>query len=272
LKREAELATKREELRATLAVRRVIQKLRVSKIDGFEELEQELSDVVKAELDNCGSQRVRMKEESEKALEQARLRVGQMKQEQKLLEERRAEEEKKRKEIHEKAESLLTELDGLVAEAEETSNKLKEVAAPLLEQNEVQLDNIDTLAKAVQEASAEAKRKMQVCTTFILTKGPEIKVHTPHINGDQTASEQKQTLAKLLQRINETTRSNDAVIARSKDAKEKAIRKAGARKKQQEFQSLFEKYDKDKDQLLSNKEIVQYAKGEFGFTVLRMSL
>lgn len=264
--REAELATKREEQRATLALRRVIQKLRVPKVETFDELVKELDDVLNAELDNCGSQKFRMKEECDSALEQAKVTVEKFKQEQKLLEERRAEEERKQKEIQEKAEKLLAELDGLVKQAEDASDKLKEEAAPLFAEGELAFDSIAVVNDAVDEASKEAKNKMQFCTTFILTRGAEITVPTPLISGDQLP-EKKQNLAKLLQRINETTRSMDTVIGSSKEALQKATKKAAASKREEHVQALFNKYDIDKDGLLSKKEIVEYAKAEFSFTV-----
>merc|ERR1719215_1234072 len=78
-RRQDEIAKKKEvedkrrlEQKSTLAIRRVIQKVRVATPENFDVLQQELKEVLAQELENSGSQRARMTEESEKGLEQAR--------------------------------------------------------------------------------------------------------------------------------------------------------------------------------------------------------
>merc|ERR1712139_98099 len=73
-KKEAE-EQRRIESRATFAIRRIVQKIRISTPETFEALEKNLQEELEKELDNCGSQKDKMKEEADKGLEQARARI-----------------------------------------------------------------------------------------------------------------------------------------------------------------------------------------------------
>merc|ERR1712060_656944 len=74
-------------------------------------------------------------------------------------------------------------------------------------------------------------------------------------------------MGKLLQRITECTRGTESTILMMKDAKEKAARRAVARKKLDHMKAMFDKYDLDKDGMLNRKEMLKYAKSEFEFDV-----
>jgi len=263
-RREQEAAQKREEQRAALSIRRVLQRVRSANPENFEELKRELEEVLQKELESCATQASRMRQEADQGLEQAKQRIELIKEQQKRVEEQRLEMERKRKEAQERAEQLLAELDKLVTEAEGAAKTLKEEAEPLSGDKDFKLDEILATAKAVDEAGQEAKDKMKACTDFILSKGPEMR--TQDVPG-QPSSETKQTLAKLLQRINECTRGTEAMLASSKALKDKAVKKAEARKKEDLTRALFDKYDADRDGMLNRKEALRYAKGEFDFVV-----
>jgi len=269
LQKEKEMAQKREEQRAMLCIRRVIQKVRSASPENIDELKKELDEVLQKELEACGSQKDRMKQEAEVGREQANQRVEMIKEQVRKAEEQRLEAERKRKEAIEKAERLVKELDGLVAEAERASKTLKEESEPFSSEKDLELEEITATWKTVDEAGQEAKEKLKACTEFVLKNGPEMRVQDAP---GQPAGDSKQAMAKLLQRINEYTRSNESVFAASKEAKTKGVQKAEARLKMQQAVKVFDKYDVDKDGMLSQKEVLKYAKGEFNFTLPKPSM
>lgn len=265
-KRQEVEAMRKIEQKSTLAIRRVIQKVRAATPETFDELNKELQEVTTAELETCGSQKQRIVEESEKGLEMARKRIEQINEQRRKEEERKKEEEKKRVDAELRAKELVQELGVLVDNAEKSSAKIKEVAGPLLDDKaaEQSAGEVEQSAKAVDEACSEAKVTTKACTDFILSRGTEMKDTSRTVPG-QPPSETKQLLAKLLQRINECTRASDATALAAKGAKEKAAKRAAARGLTQDMQAVFDKYDKDKDKALSRKEVIAYAKGEFKF-------
>lgn len=269
VQREQEITQKREEQRAMLNIRRVIQKVRSATSDNIDELKKELEEILQKELDNCATQKDRMKQEADVGLEQALQRIEMMKEQQRKAEEQRVEAEKKRKDALERAEQLLKELEELIGEAEQASKVLKDEAEPLSSGKDLELDEAVATSKAVDEAGREAKDKLRVCTDFIVKKGSEMRVQD--VPG-QPPAETKQTMAKLLQRVNECTRNIDSFICSSKELKNKAVQKAEARKKMQEATAIFDKYDVDKDGMLNQKEVLKYAKGEFDFTVPKAAM
>jgi len=76
----------------------------------------------------------------------------------------------------------------------------------------------------------------------------------------------------LLQRINECTRTTETAVMTARGKKNTAVRRAAARDKTKEMEAIFGKYDKDCDDMLSKKEVVAYARGEFKFTLSEETL
>mmetsp|Transcript_25514 Transcript_25514/g.82179 ORF Transcript_25514/g.82179 Transcript_25514/m.82179 type:complete len:318 (+) Transcript_25514:2243-3196(+) len=250
-KKEAE-EKRRMEQKSTLAIRRVIQKVRSAAPENFDALQKELEEVLAAELEHTGSQRQRMQEESDKGLEQARARIEQISIARKKEQEKKDEEERKKKEAEEHAKTLVEELDNLVTEAEAGASRLKEKAVPLESDAELSVDDVERVAQGVEHAGLEARAKTKACTDFILQRGPEMRDPSPVVPG-QPPSEIKQSLARLLQRINECTRTAEGAITTARATKNTAVRRAAARDKTKEMEATFEKYDKDCDDMLSKK-------------------
>jgi len=267
--REKEMAQKKEEQRAMLSIRRVLQKVRLATPANIEELEKELQETLQKELEACASQKDRMKQEADTGLEQGKQRIEQIKEQQRKAEEARIEQERKRKEALEKAEQLLKELEEQVAEAERVAKVLKEETEPFSTDKDLALDEITATSKAVEDASQEAKEKLKACTDFVKEKSSEMRV--PDVPG-QPPSELKQVMTKLQQRINECQRGNDTLMRTTNEAKTKALRKAEAKTKMQKNLEIFDKYDTDKDKMLSTKEVEKYAKKEFNFTIPKDTL
>lgn len=267
---------RRQEQRSTLAIRRVIQKVRLASPETFAEVQKELQEILEVELENTGSQKERIKEESGKGLEQATKRIDSIKeQRQKELDKKEAE-EKKRLEQQARTDELLKELSDLVDAAEASIERLKELSAPLCDKIEDSVKEVEACALAVEEAGTDAKSATKACTDFILVKGNDIKdpASSPLVPGIQTpgASDTKQALGKLLQRINECGKTAEALIQAARGAKEQAVRRASARQKTKEREALFAKYDRDKDQLLSQIEVIAYAKKELSVNVDKVLL
>lgn len=257
---------RRQEQKATLAIRRVIQKVRVATPDNFDELQKELQDEMAKEMESTGSQKQRMMEECEKGLEQARKRIEQLNEQRKKDEEKKEQEQKKHQELMERAKELVKELADLVDAAESALAKLKEMAAPLEDASDLSPAEVEAASKTCEEAGAEAKTMTKACTDFILQKGPEMKDPAGTPPGQQP-SETKQFLAKLLSRINDASKTTEATILRCRGAKDRAARRATAREKTKNMESVFAKFDKDKDKRLNRKEVQAFSQSEYKFKV-----
>lgn len=293
LKREAEMKARQEQLqkqreaeekrkqeqKSLLSIRRVIQKVRMATIETFEPAQKELEEILATELVNCGTQQQTIKEECDRIVEQAKTRVDALLEVKRKEQEKKEAEEKKRKEQEEKAQAFIKELTGLVETAEADSKKLEEEAAPFeldkkeAERSKLEADKVKEVASAIEVSGTAAKAAANACTQYILDKGPDMKdsmAITP-VGAGAVAStvqaEVKKSLAELLQRINVCGKKADSLLREAKDKKEQAALFAVAKKKNEEIEALFKKYDKDKDEALSQAEAQAYAKSELKFPV-----
>eukprot|EP00928_Gymnodinium_smaydae_P018940 TRINITY_DN17215_c0_g4_i3.p1 TRINITY_DN17215_c0_g4~~TRINITY_DN17215_c0_g4_i3.p1 ORF type:complete len:1055 (+),score=289.79 TRINITY_DN17215_c0_g4_i3:128-3292(+) len=258
---------RRQEQKSTLSIRRVIQKVRGATPDNFEELHQELKDVMEAELPHAGTQKQRLVEESEKGMEQAKKRIEQLMEVRRKEQEKKDAEERARHEALEKAQGLVRELQALVEAAEEEVKRLKQAAAPLEAATDLTVQDVEKTAQAVEDLGLSAKAMTKACTDFILARGAEMKDNSPPTPGATEPSDMKQFLAKLLQRINECTRMSGEYMSSARGAKSRAVRRASAREKTREVEESFRRYDRDADDHLSRKEVLAWAISEYGFVV-----
>ncbi|CAE7352394.1 ACC1 [Symbiodinium pilosum] len=79
LKKEAAAKQQAEAARASRQIRAVVSKLATVKIETLETLEEELTAVLEKELEACGPEKDKVKEECDKALEQAKSKITQQK-------------------------------------------------------------------------------------------------------------------------------------------------------------------------------------------------
>lgn len=257
---------RRTEQKSTLAIRRVIQKVRGAAPDTIDDLQKELEEVMAAELENCGSQKQRMQEESDKGLEQARARIEQLNLAKRKEGEKKEEDEKRLREAVATAKKLIEELTALVEVAETAASKLRETAAPLeASDSQLSVADVERVAQAVEDAGINSRASTKASTDFILQRGPEMKDQGPAIPGQPT--ETKMALARLLQRINECTRTSEAAITTARSVKDTAVRRADARDRTKEMEATFAKHDRDRDGVLSQKEVLNFAKVEYKFTI-----
>eukprot|EP00403_Amphidinium_massartii_P021773 CAMPEP_0178399264 /NCGR_PEP_ID=MMETSP0689_2-20121128/15192_1 /TAXON_ID=160604 /ORGANISM="Amphidinium massartii, Strain CS-259" /LENGTH=1213 /DNA_ID=CAMNT_0020020039 /DNA_START=145 /DNA_END=3785 /DNA_ORIENTATION=- len=274
-RREAD-EKRRIEQHATLAVRRAIQKVQVATPDNFEAVTKELEDVLKQELHKASALvQQKMKEDGDRILEQARKRVAQISESRRKEEEKRLEDEVQLKEAKELAFRLVKELTSRIVMAEVQNAKLQQQLKSLqigtqpVEAGSCPVFSVEDINKAfegIEKAYYHTKAALKLCTDFILSRGPEMQDPTPAQAG-AAPSEMKQMLAKLLQRINECTKSAEAAWARSYEVEEAGSRIVRAYARTKHLKLTFEKYDQDRDNMLSRKEVVTYAKGEFDIIV-----
>mmetsp|Transcript_8661 Transcript_8661/g.30977 ORF Transcript_8661/g.30977 Transcript_8661/m.30977 type:complete len:973 (+) Transcript_8661:96-3014(+) len=268
-KRQADIKKKQEEQQATLAIRRVVQKVRTATAENFDEMQQELATVCATELEKTGAEE-KMREECQKAIEMAKGRVDAVLAARQKEVDRKAEVERLKLEQEANMLKLVQELTDLVVAAEEGTKLLDEVTTPLDESakdEKITPAKVMKLVDAAETAGAEAKAKTKACTDFIMQRRQDLQVFKTGAPGAAGDSENKQNLSKLLTRIKEATRVADTALASAKEKKATAMKRAGALEKTKAIEAVFAKYDKDKDKMLSMKEVQAYAKGEFKFNV-----
>merc|ERR1719331_1508724 len=99
--RQEQVAAQRAEQEAVLKIRRSMQKFKASSMEKYEEYKVEFDEMVKAELDNCGSQKERLVTECEQAVEATKKRMADLEEAKRLDDERKAAETARRKELKE---------------------------------------------------------------------------------------------------------------------------------------------------------------------------
>mmetsp|Transcript_80530 Transcript_80530/g.193155 ORF Transcript_80530/g.193155 Transcript_80530/m.193155 type:complete len:839 (-) Transcript_80530:110-2626(-) len=245
---------KKKEQDASNIIRAAVQKVRVAKEEVFQQAEQELYQTMQKELTHCGYQMPKIREECEKAVEQAKRRLEEARQ-QKIFEEQR------KAEMAAKALQLVEEFKVKVDAAEEAANSLAEKGEPLtlvdsiLQMPEAEIEEANS---TVEEAKAEADAKTKQCQDFLIEHGAAMRVP------DQSVIE---SLAKLNERLKVTTTSKESVLVKCRNAKNKAEKKAQAKKVMAAIAAKFKSFDANKDGHLDKKEIIAYAKKEFKFTM-----
>eukprot|EP00931_Biecheleriopsis_adriatica_P032574 TRINITY_DN18_c0_g1_i2.p1 TRINITY_DN18_c0_g1~~TRINITY_DN18_c0_g1_i2.p1 ORF type:complete len:1027 (-),score=405.02 TRINITY_DN18_c0_g1_i2:107-3187(-) len=255
-RKQEELKKKAEEQRAGMAIRQKIQKLRIANLAGYEQAEKELTEVMQKELVNCGSTRAVIQSEIDKVKEQAKTRLEQLKEAEKKAEEAKAERERLMKEKEDKAGELLKELDEVVVAAEAAETALKEATEAL--DDKLQPDQADGVFETLDETTKEANEKVQACNDFLKKNALALKVPNAELT---------QNYGKLTARITTCTKSKDASIRTSTVNKKKAMVRMEALKKSDKLLAVFKKYDTNKDSFLDKKEISNFAKKEYKFTL-----
>merc|ERR1740123_272435 len=191
-----------KEQQAVAAITKAISKIRVATPETFEEDYKDLEDTLKAQLDKAGSQRVRMKVESDRAVELAKgciekvLEARRIQEEMKQEEERKrreaeAEEERKKKEAEDHLNALVEELNGLIISAERHADALKQSAGPLEQQGRLSDEVLEGTVRAVDEAMAKAEEMAKKCTAFVLGKGQDMRKVVASTGGSHGAEVSK---------------------------------------------------------------------------------
>lgn len=260
-KKQKELAEQRiKEGKAVFLLRKAIQKLTAATPESMEIVQKELEETMKLHLEEAGSQKDYMKGEADKYLEQTKKRIELLNEAKRKAQEKKEADEKRRQELEARAKELLAELSGLLDMAEKGVEQLKETATPLETSDEQTLPEVEACSEAVEAAGSSCKTLIKTCMDFLVSHGPEMK-EPPSVGVAVSGpSELKQLMARCLTRINECTKLSDGVLFAVRAVKDAAARRVEATKKTMELEELFSKYDVDRDQLLSEKEVQSFAK------------
>jgi len=255
-KRQEEVKKRAEEQKSVLAIRQVLMKMKTANLDNFDAIHEEVAKVMEKELDKCGSMKIMIQGEHDKGWEQVKMRMEQLQAaKQKIQEQKRA--------AKEKAEIHVKELDDAVAAAEAAAAVLKEAVEKLTAEgaDKFKLEQVKDLIASIDTATKEANDAYEVCTDLVRKIGNTFQALDPELK------DLKEQNSRLMQRMAAVSMGKDTVIKSSTNSNEQALRRATAKAKLDKQMVLFSKYDANKDGVLDKKEIANYAKKEFSFTV-----
>ncbi|CAK9035818.1 unnamed protein product [Durusdinium trenchii] len=249
---------KRKEQEAVQIIRNSCQKVRVAKEDTIQLAEQELFQVMHAQLNNCGFQMPKIREECERVVEQAKKRLEDG-QRQKIIEEER------KVRMLEQADTLLSDFNIKVAAAEEAAKMLSEKAEPLTVVDSVlELgDQVEESNQLVEEARKEVDERIKICHEYLQEYHLSMKV--PDMPNHPQAAVVNSNLQKICERLRDATNNKDAIIVKCSNTHKKALKKKEAMAVMEEISAKFKQYDKNNDGFLSKAEVISYSNKEFGF-------
>jgi len=255
-KREEE-ETRRREQAAALAVRKVIQRVRIANPETYDSLRAELEAAQEKHLEAMGSQADKVTQEAQQTLEQTQKRIDDINRKREEEEQRKVEEERRRKEEVEKVENLMKAMTEEVKEVESKVAEVKAKAAALEAKDLAPEDTIKAVEE-VQEASQAAQTVLDRIESSLRDKQEEM--------GDSDAAwKVKRDVTDMHSKVSSGRREIETLAASAGWAKEKAARKAAALQKEKERRDAFAKHDSDSDGKLSRSEVVAFSKAEFDF-------
>lgn len=252
-KKRKEEEDKKNEMMSSSKLRNLMLKYKRAQT-GDEAIRKELDEAMKEDLDKCKVSKEKIQQEYDQL-------VAQKKED----EEKRLAELTTRKEAKAKAEELIKKLTDLVEAAEAAAKGVAEEAEPFNVKDDMTLKGIESRASAVEEANEDFLEKAKTCLDFATSNAVAMR-NTPHIQGEPPST-CAQDLGKLQNKVNLLKASTLKVIGTVEMEKQARIKKAEAKAVFEKEQSIFKKYDSDKDGHLSRKEILAYAKGQFAYTI-----
>jgi len=257
-RRRREEEQRRVEQTAAVAIRKVIQQLRLCDEVTFPAVHGQLEEILEREGPACGSIRERVAEETKQAIHQTRERLH-------TEREQKAAQERRQREQEELVAALLKELTDLVNVAEAKVERLRLKATPLLEATNgdavPESEEFKQACADVDEARVSAKAGCKACTDFLVSNRSRVE------EASVTLEETRSLLVPLQRRVHEALRE---VVNRSRAADaavDRARRRHQAERIIEGRAAVFKRYDRDQDGFWNRKEILAYAKGEFSFDV-----
>jgi len=259
-KKREEDEVKRKEQTATLAVRKVVQRVRIATPENFDELRADLERVQVDQLEAMGSSAEKVQQEVEKALLQAQERINQLLVKRQEEEKKRLEEEQQRKVDEEKVAKFTKQITDELVEVELHVEAAEKEAKPIDEISKESLPEAMLEAvKLVGKVCDASKVVIDSASKSILDKRNDLG--KSHFTSTTIKSEFVPYLARLTKCRRTIAKLRDAM----KCTEEKAARKGAALKKREVQQVNFKKYDADHDGKLSRKELVAFSKSAFDF-------
>lgn len=282
------------EIQVAATIRKSLWRLKAATPENFDDLKEEMAKLLAEELEKCGAQQGTLREESDKALEDATKKVEATKEVRAKEEAARLEAERKRAEAVERAAVLWTELRALVDVAGEAAKEFQDARTKLESADGLDSkEKVDAAARPVEEAGKEAADKVQACTEFMRDKAADLrflplavpkppKAEEPKAEKEEGDEEEpkkeegsndtenaatQQTFQKVQMKLSTLRTTLDKETRSLKHMTQVAKKKAAALTERRKVQTLFAKFDKDKDQVLNKREISVFAKTEYQFTI-----
>eukprot|EP00927_Polykrikos_kofoidii_P072470 TRINITY_DN68586_c0_g1_i1.p1 TRINITY_DN68586_c0_g1~~TRINITY_DN68586_c0_g1_i1.p1 ORF type:complete len:930 (-),score=237.68 TRINITY_DN68586_c0_g1_i1:87-2876(-) len=263
-KREEE-DQRRKEAAAVLAVRKIIQRVRIAQPETYDALRTELEEAQAEHLEAMGAQAESVSQEAEKAMQQAQQRIDEINEKRADDERRAAEEEKRLKEETEKVDRLMKEIKEELAAfekhikaAEDSERTVSETADA---KPEVVLAAVDAAEKVIQEA----RENLEATAKSLAEKRDEM--------GDGEAA---QSVGRDVAEATDALASGRRVLARLtssvKSVGEREARRCAALKKLAERREEFNKFDRDNDGALNRTEVVDFSNAVYAFELPQQTL
>lgn len=265
-RRREQDAKRREEdgKEAADTIMKATQKLRTATPDNIDDLKNELSQVLSAELPKCGRHKGRLKKESERALDVAQRNVTKQR-ELKKIQEKFSEAEKQKQESQRRAITIAEKLADLSNSIPKQEERLNLIGMPLEQADSITSDaTLDEMSKELDATCDEASQLAIQGVAFLTESGSELRALLPLIRG-LTPDQLNMSLASLFQKLNILHTVTGAARLRSSNAKRALVRRKTSRTEDRDRRKLFRKYDKDRDGFLSRREALRFAREELGF-------
>eukprot|EP00439_Symbiodinium_sp_Y106_P039842 s3586_g4.t2 len=257
---------KRKEQEACSSIRAVCQKMRMVQEESFPQLQQELYDVMQKELNNCGVQMAKIREECDQIVDQARRRLQEAAEVKAFQEKKKAEMLEAHKAACAKAEQLVADFTAKVEAAEEAAKALVEKSEPFTSDDSVMNlgseDKILEEASKIDEARDEAAARTAECQEYLKENRSAMTIQDMP---GQPPAEVKQVLAKIMDRLTEAAKKKDGVMVKIMVVKSKAMRRSKAKKTLEDRKAKFTKYAKDG--VLDKKQVTAYCKKDFNLAL-----
>eukprot|EP00929_Paragymnodinium_shiwhaense_P002002 TRINITY_DN1021_c0_g1_i2.p1 TRINITY_DN1021_c0_g1~~TRINITY_DN1021_c0_g1_i2.p1 ORF type:complete len:839 (+),score=335.52 TRINITY_DN1021_c0_g1_i2:80-2596(+) len=253
---QAETSVRQKELAAAQAVRKVISRLKVAKMDTVDKVREDLDAALAENIEKMGSHAEKVSQEAEKALEDMQKRLDAIAEQKEAQEREKAEAaeraEKQKEELETLAKDVALEIEKLEAQivvCEEVGKPLKENTTEL--SGEALLVAITDLEKAV----AEGEEMLKPTSASLNDKAAEAK------KVDSVWKHLEKDFKALRERMAPCRKSLREIKVLAEGWKKKASRLALDEEKQKVQKAVFKEYDLDGDGHLSEKEVTAFAKG-----------
>jgi len=257
-KRREEEEIKQREQAAALAVRKVIQKVRVATPETYDKLRCDLEEAQASHLDALGSQAEKVSQEAEQALQQAQKRIDEINERRIEDERRRLEEERRQKEEAALVERLVKEMAEEVQKAEGRVSEVQESSKGACEDEGASPESMVAKAEAAEKAIEVVREVLESASKSLVTRQEQM-------GENEAARKVKREVGELHGRVASGRRALDKLTASVKQTREKAARKAAALKKEQDRMEQFKKHDGDKDGKLSRMEVMAFSRAVHDF-------
>lgn len=255
-KRREEEEVRRKEHAAALAVRKVIQRVRVATPETYDNLRAELEEAQATHLEALGSQAQKVTQEAQETLQQAQKRIDDINEKRAEDERRRQEEERRAKEEAEKVERLMKEVTAEVEEAEKKVAEAQEAAKSMPEGE-------SATPEAMVEAASNTEKVVQASKTSLETYIKSMDDKWRDMGNGDAARKVRREMDEFHRKLQDGRRQLERLAHTVGSTREKAKRKGDALKKESDRRANFEKHDTDQDGKLSRTEVLAFSKAEF---------